>query len=796
VPGYDHDRIASLEERLAFAAPRANQRVADLSMLVDLYLQADSYVPALETIDRLLELPEARGLSAARRAVLDSKAMTCRLAQGNAQGALAHGREALRNELAIDSLATRARLHLLMAEALFRLSRLPEAAEASRTGLERAQEAADFTLIGQALNLLGRVDYREGDLDSARSFYEQALAFHTRAGDELSCAVVRANLGLIHKNRCEWNEAVVQFNGALELRRRHGRYAETGTALLHLGIVHQKRGDWNESAVCYSQARQVFEQIGDQLRIAAVDIGLGNLARLRRRFVESETRLLDALRRSRAQAARREECLALEFLGELEAERGRPDAALVRYDEALALAERIAGEGDLVVEIERRRAEVLVQLGRLDAATTACERAASLADRIEDRLEHALTFRARSWLARARDRRDEARDHARRCVEQVTACNERFELGRSLLDLGRLTPESDEGRRALYHAVSLFSELKTAHWLEQAEEELRRLSRAGESPAVQAVSTNGRRHRAPGMVACSQGMRRVEAMAQRAAATELSVLITGETGSGKELIARTIHGLSTRQSGPFLAVNCGALRPDLALSQLFGHRKGAFTGAHAEGIGLVEAASGGTLFMDEVGELPHDVQVTLLRFLESGEYFRLGETQVRRSDVRVISATNRELRGARGEAQFRRDLLFRLNEIEIQLPSLRERREDIVPLARHFLAFYGGIDGPRLGADAEAILASYAWPGNVRELENVMKRVAALSAGNQAISAVDLLRFIEPGDPTFAPVVDERSRILSAFAEASGNKSRTAEILGVSRKTLYARLRRHGIELS
>jgi len=164
--------------------------------------------------------------------------------------------------------------------------------------------------------------------------------------------------------------------------------------------------------------------------------------------------------------------------------------------------------------------------------------------------------------------------------------------------------------------------------------------------------------------------------------------------------------------------------------------------------------------------------------------------------VRVISATNRELRGARGEAQFRRDLLFRLNEIEIQLPSLRERREDIVPLARHFLAFYGGIDGPRLGADAEAILASYAWPGNVRELENVMKRVAALSAGNQAISAVDLLRFIEPGDPTSAPVVDERSRILSAFAEASGNKSRTAEILGVSRKTLYARLRRHGIELS
>src|SRR5438034_9106668 len=194
----------------------------------------------------------------------------------------------------------------------------------------------------------------------------------------------------------------------------------------------------------------------------------------------------------------------------------------------------------------------------------------------------------------------------------------------------------------------------------------------------------GRRHRAPSLVTCSMAMRRVETLARRAAATELLVLISGETGTGKELVARTIHGLSARTQGPFLAVNCGALRAELALSQLFGHRKGAFTGAHAEGAGLVEAAHGGTLFLDEIGELPLDVQVTLLRFLESGEYQRLGETQVRRADVRIIAATNRELRGSE-EKQFRRDLLFRLNEVEIRVPALRERREDVIPLARHFL---------------------------------------------------------------------------------------------------------------
>jgi transcriptional regulator with PAS, ATPase and Fis domain len=273
----------------------------------------------------------------------------------------------------------------------------------------------------------------------------------------------------------------------------------------------------------------------------------------------------------------------------------------------------------------------------------------------------------------------------------------------------------------------------------------------------------------------------VESLARRAAATELSVLVTGETGTGKELIARTIHGLSSRSARPFLAVNCGALRADLALSQLFGHRKGAFTGAHAEGTGLVEAAHGGTLFLDEVGELPADVQVTLLRFLESGEYLRLGETQVRRADVRVIAATNRALRDADGDRVFRRDLLFRLNEIEIQLPSLRDRWDDILPLARHFLTFYG----------------SDPWPGNVRELENVMKRIAALHPAGDTVDAPSLMPFLD-NQKTAAPAApahDERAEILAACARTGGNRSRMAELLGVSRKTLYARLKRLDLRL-
>ncbi len=800
MPGYEHDRIASLEERLALARQAgAGAGISDLGMLADLYMQADSYVPALETIDRLLSLPEARLLPAVQRAVLESKAISCRLAQGNCQAALAHCREVLSTEDQLDSVPTRARLHLLCSEALFRLTRLVDSRSSAERGLALAQQAADLGLMAQGLNLLGRIAYRAGDPATARENYEQAIVLYGRVGDEVSTAYVRNNLGLIHKNLCEWSAAIAHLSAALEIRRRHGRFAESANALINLGIVHQKSGRWDLAGECFGQSRQIYLQVGDQLRLATVAIGLGNVARLERRFVEAESMLLEALERARSQSAQREEVLALEFLGELDHDRGRHDRAIERYDQALTMAERIAPEGDLVVELERRRAETLVALGNADAADAACRRAQRLARQIDDRMEYALTYRASGAVAALRGQTDAAFEDRRRAATLLAACHEPYEQGRTLLELGHSCSDPAEARRWFYRAGALFATLSTPYWLERAEDELSELLKNGPGPApARPASLLGRRHRAPGLVACSPEMRRVETLARRAAATELSVLVTGETGTGKELVARTIHTLSQRQNKPFLAVNCGALRADLALSQLFGHRKGAFTGAHADAMGLVEAANGGTLFLDEVGELPHDVQVTLLRFLESGEYLRLGETQVRRADVRLIAATNRVLRGSDAERMFRRDLLFRLNEIEIQLPPLRERHHDIVPLARHFLAFYGGIEGPRLTPGAESMLTSHSWPGNVRELENVMKRVAALHAGEGLLEAATLLPFFahEPQPVLTAVPVDDRSAILAAYAEAGGNKSRVAELLGVSRKTLYARIKRLNIDLS
>ena len=805
MPGYDQNRISHLEGRLACGPTTGGaQAIADLEMLADLYLQADSYVPALETIDRLLALPESRTLSSSRRAVLESKAVSCRLARGDCQGAMGHCRELLRDEREIESLPLRSRLHLQLAEALFGLGRLEESRESAERCLSLAGDHGELGLTAESLDMLGRVAYRKGDPARARDCYEQAFALFRRVGDEASSALVRNNLGLIHKNLCEWETAASHFIAALEMHRRNGRYAKTSSALLNLGVVHQKSGHWASAAESFTQAHQVCLEVGDDLGLTRALIGLGNLARLERRFEEAERLLLAALEKARARALEREGVLATEFLGELDFDRGVPESALARYDQALPAARRIAPDGDLVVELERRRGEALCALGRLDEAERACRDARRLAEHSEDRLEHAIAHRVAGALALRRGRREEAIEAWELSVRLLFDCHERFELGRTLLEMGRALEDPAKARRCFFRAGSLLAELTTPYWFELAEAELK--NALGPAPAAggpRPAALMGRRHRAPSLVTCSMAMRRVETLARRAAATELLVLISGETGTGKELVARTIHGLSARTQGPFLAVNCGALRAELALSQLFGHRKGAFTGAHAEGAGLVEAAHGGTLFLDEIGELPLDVQVTLLRFLESGEYLPLGETQVRRSDVRIIAATNRELRGEGASRVFRRDLLFRLNEIEIHLPPLRERRDDIVPLARHFLAFYGGLQGPRLAADAESLLVAHPWPGNVRELENVMKRVAALLAGEEQVDATALVAFLtqdvsgQDGETRHSSGRDEeRAAILSAYAQAHGNKSRVAELLGVSRKTLYARLKRLDLELS
>jgi DNA-binding NtrC family response regulator len=343
------------------------------------------------------------------------------------------------------------------------------------------------------------------------------------------------------------------------------------------------------------------------------------------------------------------------------------------------------------------------------------------------------------------------------------------------------------------------------------DELLHRIDRALEEKALRRENENLRRqieerYGLPGIIARAAEMRRVLDLVGRVAPTEATVLIRGESGSGKELIAKAIHHASPRAHQPFVAVNCGAVPDTLLESELFGHVRGAFTGAIGARKGLFEEAHRGTLFLDEIGEMTPALQVKLLRALQDGEVRPVGSPQSITVDVRVLAATHRDVERMILEGAFREDLFYRLNVIALVLPPLRERREDIPALAEHFLERHGSKLGRQLwlGPDALDRLLAYPWPGNVRELENVMERTAILSRGD-AVGAEDLPPHVAAGTglgraPTLPPQQTlaelDRTHILQTLERCGWNHSRTAEALGIGRTTLWRKLKEYGLERS
>jgi formate hydrogenlyase transcriptional activator len=303
------------------------------------------------------------------------------------------------------------------------------------------------------------------------------------------------------------------------------------------------------------------------------------------------------------------------------------------------------------------------------------------------------------------------------------------------------------------------------------------------------------------IVGASEGLRRVLARMAKVAPTDSTVLIVGETGTGKELFARAIHRRSARASRAFIRVNCAAIPPSLVASELFGHEKGAFTGAHQRRVGRFEAADGGTIFLDEIGDLPAETQVALLRVLQERELERVGSSWPVPVDVRVLAATHRDLLTAVKAGSFREDLFYRLNVFPIEIPPLRERKEDILLLVQYLIGRYANKAGRKLKSideDTLEIFRAYAWPGNVRELQNVVERAVILSEGDTFIADESWVR--GEARQAASPVVSlsgalaesERELIESALSASNGRisgPSGAAARLGIPRQTLDSKIR-------
>jgi len=308
-----------------------------------------------------------------------------------------------------------------------------------------------------------------------------------------------------------------------------------------------------------------------------------------------------------------------------------------------------------------------------------------------------------------------------------------------------------------------------------------------------------------GIIGSSQSIDRLRVMIQRIAPTEITALLLGESGTGKEVTAKAIHGVSNRSKQPFIAINCASIPENLLESELFGFEKGAFTGAHKTTLGKIECAQGGTLFLDEIGDMPYQLQAKLLRFLQEKVIERLGGRKEIPVDVRVVCATNQNLEEMVANKTFREDLFYRITEITLNIPALREREEDVIILANFFLQQYAieyKSNAKSFANDAMSALKQHKWPGNIRELQNKVKSSVIMSTGKQ-VTAFDL-GFFDQGNEVFELSLNLRTvrekaetiAIQKAYALTKGNMSKTSELLGITRPTLYSLIEKYGIVIN
>ncbi|MBN1504716.1 MAG: sigma 54-interacting transcriptional regulator [Candidatus Eisenbacteria bacterium] len=877
----------------------------------------------------------------------------------------------------------------------------------------------EFLELGKVQNWLGVIHMRLGNLAKAKESFEDALFAFRSIQNEEKISQVLNNLGLVHKNRSEWREAAGFFEKALGISERLGHLDRAATFSLNLGIVHFRLGEWDLAERHLTRALQIRTQTGNKAGAVRDKLALANISLRRREWTKAESAYRDVLLASRSLGYRREEALALEFMGELQSTRGDADAALKLLNEAAALAAELAPAGDVAMEIERRKGEVWLALGRLEEAEAAAAKAVEIARLLGDRCEEALAQRTLGLVQLNRDEWEKGWQTIESVLSTLTSIGERFEIARTQLLAGRTIASGMQSGRGssefaekavsvLRQSMGIFLSFEVKGWAALATAELARLyltrgvpdeslgyideaerllkdvdepeisaalarvrrtleeafvsstlSSSGEfkileelgkllggsedpektldelmqlilarsdadrgliafvapgmrpriwaeqkfsarealevvaalteafrvdgltSPlvvtsvhsdsvlsrlpilgrvqsfvlvplslpsglkgvvyadrldgnklgafkqrelnllavmsgiatlaAVEAERAVQRREKAAsrkkaelacsfeGLVTENKDMLEILSLVQKVGASSATILIQGETGTGKTLVAEGIHNCSLRSQKPFVPISCSSIPESLLESELFGHVQGAFTGAIRDKRGLFEEAEGGTVFLDEVAKTTKSVQAKLLHFLDKKEIRAVGSTKWKKVDARIICATNVDLKSLMKREGFLEDLYYRLSDITITVPPLRQRRDDIPLLVEHFVRDLDGDNGiPArvVSKSAMQLLMDYDWPGNVRELEKTVKRMIVLAGQSRELTADLLPPELREHGPAMSEGTSlksevertERRVISEALDKLSWNKARAAKLLGISYPTLLKKV--------
>ena len=707
--------------------------------------------------------------------------------------------------------------------ALRLLGNCEEALESGNKAFSIIKDTGDNKKIAQAQHVLGLIYVSLGNLKDGEMEIRDALTGFRRVSDFKGMINALSKSAFIESIKGNFGRSVELLQDALTYCDQANDERSKRILYGNLGARYTLMGRWREAEENLRLNVRLNEESGDDVNLARGLLSLGYVLSLRRKFKDTISFYEEALKLIFENSYRREFAIYHEYSGELEFTRGNYEKAKNHYLDAIGIGEEIAPESGIVSQTYRLLAELQIAEKQYDEALSSCERALKVAESLGEKIEIGAIHRGLGQIYTAKKDKEKAKNNLEKAISILEEIGAKFELGKAYLEAEESNAFEYFDRVAYFaKARETFKELESDYYvgkstfafcelliengeydkaevhLKDPEKIFKRLNENKDLDLV--LELKSKIDKALGKVGPPQTRHRTEyhfsdiitqdpqmlaliEEAKRFKDSDVPILLEGETGTGKDLLAKVIHCEGKRKNKRFVKVNCAAIPESLLESELFGHRKGAFTGADRDKNGLFEEADGGTIFLNEIGDLPLRLQAKILDVIEDKEVTRVGEVKPRKTDFRVIASTNKNLTEEVSKGDFRKDLYHRLNVVKLELPPLRKRKQDIPLLIKHFLA-NSNIQIDPQDLDFQPYLECL-WPGNVRELENEFRKCTSVS---------ELIEGLNRRNKTNISTIPgklmemEKSEILEAI-KTTQDKKEAAKLLGISLATLYRKVK-------
>jgi transcriptional regulator with PAS, ATPase and Fis domain len=732
----------------------------------------------------------------------------------------------------------------LSAIALQALGRYEEALVKDQEAFEVFKTTSENEKIAQIQFNLGIIYSDLGDLKRAELEFQDASAAYRRVQNSIGIIKTYNELARIHFTKSEYARAIECLNDGLEFCRQIKDDKMTARLSGNLGTIYMVKDEWRKAERNLCASLELNRSYKNEINICRCLLSLGYVSVLLREFSKAEEYLKKAYSIIYENSFVRELAIYHEYSGELAFIQGDPKEAEDHYLKAIQIGEKIAPQSAIISQAYRLLAELYAEKKEFENGLAACDKSLTVSKNIGERIEEALAYRTLGRLYSQNGHPSEIMENFIQATHILEEIGLKFELARTYLEtsksenldfwekmkfLGRAEDLASQLDRPYYLAKIKFAfailffknkEYENAlDFLEKAKDvfeqldERKDLEKVSELekqiqalfPMVERSKESFPQFSFQDIITRDEQMLEMLENVQRVKDSDITILLEGETGTGKDLLAKAIHFNSIRKNKKFVVVNCAALPETLFESELFGYKKGAFTGASSDKKGLLDEAAGGTLYLDEIAEVPFPIQVKLLRAIEEKEITRLGEVRPRKVDFRVIAATNRNLEKLVEEGKFRSDLYYRLSALKFKLPPLREKMEDVPILVEHFIKKYATIEKTRayiLDPKIMKLFLGHNWPGNIRELENDIKSLLAF-AGDENKTAFELLadswgKFNNGKSTNHTSLLIqlaeyEKEQIEKALNKSNWIKTKAAKLLNIDEALLRYKMKKHNI---